>query len=166
MRSNLIQSPSSRHCWIMYWNCTSFRGNFSQLWVVWTEWCMFEGWLSLNSLFQDIHLLLHILRSLLIVMVNFEKRRKKNICFVHVAKYPMCVFMKHLVFITKRSNLSYYWIRDTLINTMVFSFPNRDMLKRYVCNWLKSWCFQYQHVTCWHLSEFLYELKEYYVDSL
>ena len=49
-----------------YWNCTSFGGNFSQVWVVLAKLWLFEGWLSFRSWFEDFVVLLHILRSNLI----------------------------------------------------------------------------------------------------
>ena len=36
-------------------------------------------------------------------------------CLLYVATYLACAFMKYLVIMTKRSNLSYYWICDTSI---------------------------------------------------
>ena len=60
----------------------------------------------------------------------FVKTFWKNIYFVYVTKYMMCVFMKYLIIMTKKSNLSHYWIRGTSIIPMAFPFPKRVKLKR------------------------------------
>ena len=44
--------------------------------------------------------------------------------FVYVKEYIICVFMKCLVIMTKKSTLSYYWICDALIIQWFSCFPN------------------------------------------
>jgi hypothetical protein len=82
------------------------------------------------------HLQVHIdfIREICI----FCKDIWKNIYFVHVAEYLICVFMKYLVIVTSRSNLSYYWVCDTSINTTIFLFVKCIILKKEDCNWMWS----------------------------
>ena len=47
-----------------------------------------------------------------------------EITFIYVTKYLIFIFIKYLFIMTKRSNLSYYWIRDTSIIGRFFHFPN------------------------------------------
>jgi hypothetical protein len=48
----------------------------------------------------------------------------KEYSFLYMAKYLKCVFMKYLVIVTTKSNLSYYWICDTSIIRPFSRFPN------------------------------------------
>ena len=53
--------------------------------------------------------------SLRQVHIDFMREICVKIYFIYFAKYVMCVFVKQLIIMTKKSNLSYYWLCDTSI---------------------------------------------------